>query len=95
MHTVDYFFLIFSAVIALGCIHMHGWTTTGIGPAILSLAGGICHFWFQWLRHRNWLRHKDDGGAPGTLHLALLAQVGLLVPWVLALLWLIWGRLHS
>jgi hypothetical protein len=44
----------------------HGWTLTGVGPALLVTAGGFWQLWMQWLRHRSWLRYKDSDFAPDT-----------------------------
>jgi len=82
-------FILFSLSLAFAAISLvaHGWTVNGVGPAILSSAGGCWQLWMQWLRHRSWLRHRDSGFAPGTQHLALSAAVGWFVGMVGAVLW--------
>jgi hypothetical protein len=76
-----------SLVLAILCVVVHGWTLNGVGPALLAVAGGFWEFWMQWLRHRNWLRHRDSGFVPGTQHLALSAAVGWFLGVVAAAVW--------
>lgn len=66
---------------------VHGWTLNGIGPALLSTAGGFWHVWMQWRRHRSWLRYKDSGFVPGTQHLAISAWLGWSLTTLAALIW--------
>ncbi len=76
MSPGDYLLLFLSLAFAAMNLLLHGWTLNGIGPALLSMAGGFWHVWMQWLRHRNWLRHKDADFIPGTQHLAISAWLG-------------------
>jgi hypothetical protein len=89
MNPTDFMLLIVSLVVAIISIATNGWTSPGIGPAILSLAGGIWQFWMQWFRHRSWLRHRDSGFARGTQHLALSAAVGWFTGMIGAMIWLL------
>lgn len=90
MNPGDYLLLLLPLGFAAVSLLAHGWTLNGIGPAVLSTAGGFWQLWMQWLRHRSWLRHKDSGFAPGTQHLAISAWLG----WSLtAFAALIWGML--
>lgn len=65
----------------------HGWTLHGIGPAVLATAGGFWQLWLQWLRHRSWVRHKDERFSPGTQHLALAAWLGWALTMLAAVTW--------
>lgn len=76
MNPGDFILLLLSLAFAALSLLAHGWTLNGIGPALLSTAGGFWQLWMQWLRHRSWLRHKDEGFAPGTQHLAISAWLG-------------------
>ena len=87
MNPTDFLLLILSLGFAALALLAHGWTGTGVGPAALSTAAGLWQLWMQWLRHRSWLRHKDEGFAPGTQHLALSAAVGWFLGIGAALLW--------
>lgn len=68
--------LFLSLAFASLCLLVHGWTWSGVGPALLAMAGGFWQLWMQWLRNRSWLRHKDSGFVPGTQHLAISAWLG-------------------
>lgn len=76
MNPGDYLLLLLSLAFAAVSLLAHGWTPNGIGPALLSTAGGFWQLWMQSLRHRNYLRHKDDEFIPGTQHLAIAAWLG-------------------
>jgi hypothetical protein len=75
MNPGDFILLFLSLAFAALSLLAHGWTLNGIGPALLS-TGGFWQLWMQWLRHRSGLRHKDEGFAPGTQHLAISAWLG-------------------
>jgi len=64
MNPGDFMLLLLSLAFAALNLTAHGWTLNGIGPAALSTAGEFWHLWMQWLRHQNWLRHKDSSFAP-------------------------------
>jgi hypothetical protein len=89
MNPTDFILLIVSIALAAESFALQGWTVHGIGPAILSVAGGIWQFWMQWLRHRSWLRNQESGFAPGTQYLALSAAVGWFVGTVGSMIWII------
>jgi hypothetical protein len=93
MHPMDFILLIVSVAMAVMSVLAHGWKLNGIGPAILVLAGGVWHFWMQWLRHRSWLRHRDSGFAPGTQRLALAAVVGWFLGIAGATIWIVATRI--
>jgi len=80
MNPADFILLFLSLAFAALSLLSHGWTLSGVGPAILATAGGVWQLWMQWLRHRSWLQNRDSGFAPGTQHLAMLAALG----WFLA-----------
>jgi hypothetical protein len=88
MNPMDIILLIVSVAAAVMSVLTQGWSLNGIGPAILSITGGLWHLWMQWLRHRSWLRHRDSGFAPGTQHLALSAAVGWFLGMTGALIWI-------
>jgi len=90
MNPMDYILLIVSIAVAVMSVVLQGWTLQGIGPAILSMVGGIWQFWMQWLRHLSWLRHRESGFAPGTQHLAIAAAVGWFLGMAGAMIWMIW-----
>src|SRR5690242_5864241 len=87
MNPGDYLLLLISLGCAAVSLLAHGWTLNGIGPALLSTAGGFWQLWMQWLRHRSWLRHKESGFAPGTQHLAISAWLGWSLTAFAALIW--------
>jgi hypothetical protein len=87
MNPMDFFALLLSLVFATLCLLAHGWTLNGVGPAVLSTAGGLWQLWMQWLRHKSYLRHRDSGFAPGTQHLACSATVGYGLGMVAAVVW--------
>ncbi len=76
MNPGDLLLLLLPLAFAGLCLLAHGWTWSGVGPALLATAGGFWHLWMQWLRHRSWLRHRDSGFAPGTQQLAVAAWLG-------------------
>lgn len=88
MNPTDFFLLLLSLLMAAASLAIGGWTFNGIGPAVLSSAGGFWQLSMQWLRHRSWLRHRESGFAPGTQCLALAAALGWFVVIVGAGLWL-------
>jgi hypothetical protein len=92
MNPSDFLLLIVSIGMAVLSVATQGWTINGIGPACLSTAGGIWHFWMQWLRHRSWLRHRDSGFAPPTQHLAISAAAGWFLGIVGATIWILMAR---
>ena len=87
MNPGDFILLFLSLALAAVSLVAHGWTVNGIGPALLSTAGGLWQLWMQWLRHKSWLRHKDSGFAPGTQHLAISAWLGWSMAIFAALIW--------
>jgi hypothetical protein len=89
MNPGDFILLILSLAFAAVSLVAHGWTVNGIGPALLSTAGGLWQLWMQWLRHRSWLRHKDEGFAPSTQHLAISAWLGWSLGVFAAVIWTI------
>ena len=93
MNPMDFILLIVSIAVAVMSVVTQGWTLHGIGPAILSMAGGIWQLWMQWLRHRSWLRYRDSGFAPSTQHLAISAAVGWLVGMAGAMIWILVTRI--
>jgi len=92
MIPMDFILLIISIGMAVMSVVFQGWTLQGIGPAILSLVGGIWQLWMQWLRHRSWLHHRESGFAPGTQHLALTAAVGWFLCMAGATIWIVATR---
>lgn len=92
MSPVDVILLIVSIGVGVMSVVVHGWTVHGVGPAVLSIAGGLWQFWMQWLRHQCWLRHRDSGFAPGTQHLVISAAAGWLIGIVGAMIWLLVTR---
>ncbi len=95
MNPMDFILLIVSVAVAVMSIIARGWTLHGIGPAILAMAGGIGHFWMQFLRHRSWLRHRDSGFAPGTQYLAISAVVGWFLGMAGAVSWILATRISQ
>jgi hypothetical protein len=93
MHPMDFILLIVSVAAAVMSVLAQGWSLNGIGPAILLIAGGVWHFWMQWLRHRSWLRHRDSGFAPGTQHLTLAAAIGWLLGLTGPTIWIVATRI--
>lgn len=89
MNPGDLILLFLSLALAAPSLLAHGWTLNGIGPALLSIAGGVWQIWMQWLRHRSWLRHRDSGFVPGTQHLALSAWLGWSLGVFAAVIWTI------
>ena len=89
MNPGDFILLFLSLAFAALNLLAHGWTLNGIGPALLSGMGGCWQLWMQWLRHRNWQRHRDSGFAPGTQHLAFSAWLGWSLATFTALVWAI------
>ena len=87
MNPGDLLLLLLSVGFAVMCLLAHGWTLNGIGPALLSTVGGIWQLWMQWLRHRSYLRHKDEDFIPGTQHLAISAWLGWSLTALAALIW--------
>jgi hypothetical protein len=53
MNPGDFLLLLLSLALAGISLLSHGWTLNGIGPALLSTAGGFWQLWMQWLRHRS------------------------------------------
>ena len=87
MNPGDFILLFLSLAFAAVSLVAYGWTLNGIGPALLSTAGGFWQLWMQRLRHRSWLHHKDDGFAPGTQHLAISAWLGWSLGILAAIIW--------
>lgn len=87
MNPGDFILLFLALAFAAASLIAQGWTLNGIGPALLSTAGGLWQLWMQWLRHRSWLRHKDEGFAPGTQHLAICAWIGWSLAVFAAVIW--------
>ena len=87
MNPGDFILLLLSLLFAVLSLLAHGWTLNGIGPALISTAGGFWQLSMQWLRHRSWLRHKDSGFAPGTQHLAISAWLGWSLATFTAVIW--------
>jgi len=87
MNPGDFFLLFLSMAFAAINLLAHGWTLNGIGPALLSLAGGVWQLWMQWLRHRSYLRHKDEDFIPGTQHLAISGWLGWSLATFTAMIW--------
>ena len=94
MNPMDFILLIVSVAVAVVSIITQGWTSHGLGPALLSVAGGIWQFWMQWLRHGIWLRHRDSGFSAGTQHLAISAAVGWFIGMAGAMIWLLVTRFN-
>ena len=93
MSLMEFILLIVSIAGAVMSVLAQGWSLNGIGPAILSITGGLWHLWMQWLRHRSWLRHRDSGFAPGTQHLAIAAAVGWFLGLTGATIWIVATRI--
>lgn len=89
MNPMDFILLFISLAVAVLALAAQGWGWNGVGPAVLSAAGGAWQLWMQWLRHRSWLRHRASGFSPGTQPLALSAAVGWLVGTTGAMLWVV------
>lgn len=89
MSPGDLLLLLLPLAFAGICLLAHGWSWNGIGPALLATVGGVWNLWMQWLRHRNWLRHKDSDFIPGTQHLAISAWLGWSLGVYAALIWAI------
>jgi hypothetical protein len=87
MNPGDFILLLFSLGFAFVSLLAHGWTLSGVGPALLATAGGAWQLWMQWLRHRSWLRHRDSGFVPGTQHLATAAWLGWSIFMFAAMTW--------
>lgn len=87
MNPGDFILLFLSLAFAALNLLLHGWKLNGIGPALLSTAGGFWQLWLQWLRHRSWLRCRHSGFAPGTQHLAISAWLGWSLASFVALVW--------
>lgn len=92
---MDFILLLVSIAVAVMSVITQGWTFNGIGPAILSIAGGMWQFWMQSLRHRSWLRHRDSGFDSGTQHLALSAAVGWFIGMAGTMIWLMITRINE
>jgi hypothetical protein len=89
MNPGDFILLLLSLAFAALNLFAHGWMVNGIDPALLCTAGGFWQLWMQWLRHRSWLRHKEEGFAPGTQHLAISACLGWSLGVFAAVIWTI------
>lgn len=87
MNPTDIILLLFSLAFATLSLLAQGWTLNGVGPALLSSAGGFWQLWMQWLRHRSWLRHREADFVPGTQHLAISAAVGWFLGLATAVIW--------
>ncbi|MBX3401035.1 MAG: hypothetical protein KF873_20060 [Gemmataceae bacterium] len=87
MNPGDFILLFLSLAFAALNLCVQGWTLNGIGPALLSTAGGFWQLWMQWLRHRSYLRHQDEDFIPGTQHLAISAWLGWSLATFVALIW--------
>lgn len=79
--------LVLSLVFAVLALLAHGWTATGVGPAVLAVAGGLWQWGMEQLRDRSARQHRDSGFLPGTQHLALAGAVGWFVTGVVAAAW--------
>jgi hypothetical protein len=77
MNPTDILILLVTWGLAACLASRQGRTPSDLGQASLLFVGGAWHTFFQWLRHRGWLRQRGSGSAPGTQHLALLAVAGL------------------
>lgn len=88
MNPMDFILLLVSAGFACLSVSIHGWTLNGLGPAALSVMGGVWQIWMQWLRHRSYLRYRDSGFAPGTQGLAFSAALGYFIGSVSSGIWL-------
>ena len=92
MNPTDFLILLGTWGVAACLAFRRGRTPGDLGQATLFFLGGAWHTWFQWLRHRSWLRHRGSGFAPGTQHLAILAVGGLGFCLGGAALWAALGR---
>ncbi len=88
MNPGDILLVLLSLALATMSPLAQGWTVNGIGPALLATAGGGWYLAMQWLRHRNWLRHKDSDFIPGTQHLAISGWLGWSIAIFPALIWI-------
>ena len=87
MNPIDYLLLV-AWLVPVGMLLVSGrGSVHEFGPFALGVFGGVWHFWFQWLRHRTWLRHRHEAITPGTQHLANWAIFGMLFWVVMASVW--------
>jgi|GEM_PF-2967827 len=87
MNPSDLILLVLSLGFAAISLLVHGFTPNGVGPALLATAGGFWQLGMQWLRYRNWMRHRDSDFIPGTLHLAITAWLGWSLATFAAVIW--------
>lgn len=87
MNPGDYLLFVLSLMLATMSLLLNGGTANGIGPALLATAGGGWNLGMQWLRDRNWRRHKDSDFVPGTQHLAIAGWLGWSLAIFPALIW--------
>lgn len=76
MNPGDWILVVLPLLLSALALLLHGWTLAGIGPATLLTAGAVWYAGFQHLRHRSWLKHRDEEFVPGTQGLAMTAMVG-------------------
>lgn len=88
MNPGDFLLLLLSLGLAGMALLANGWTVHGIGPAVLAVAGGVWQLGMQWLRHKNWLKHRDSDFVPGTQHLAISGWLGWSLATYAALTWI-------
>ena|SRR5579871_2814272 len=82
---------VISLLVGTGLVVTAGPRPGAVGPAVLLITGAGWNLWMEELRHRSWLRHRDNGFAPGTQHLVLLGTFGGLLCSLAAVIWAAWA----
>jgi hypothetical protein len=88
MNPGDWLLAILPLLLAAMALLLHGWTLSGIGPATLLTAGVVWYVTFQRLRHRSWLKHRNEEFVPGAQGLVMTAIAGWALAGIAAMAWL-------